>query len=59
MKALENGGSKNDIILEHHGDILFKLGDKENAYQSWLKAISIGSGSEFLQKKIADKKLYE
>jgi tetratricopeptide (TPR) repeat protein len=59
LKALENGGSKNDIILEHHGDILFKLGDKENAYQSWLKAISIGSGSEFLQKKIADKKLYE
>jgi len=59
IKAIENGGSKSDIITEHYADILFKLGDKENAYQYWLKAKALGNGSEFLQKKITDKKLYE
>ncbi|NVN94467.1 MAG: tetratricopeptide repeat protein [Bacteroidetes bacterium] len=58
-KAIDNGGSKNDIILEHYGDILYKLGDRENAFQYWSKAKLLGSGSEFLQKKIVDKKLYE
>ena len=59
IKAIDNGGSKNDIILEHYGDILYKLGEKENAYQYWQKAKLMGDGSEFLQKKIGDKKLYE
>jgi tetratricopeptide (TPR) repeat protein len=59
MKSLDNGGSKNDIILEHCGDIFYKLGDKDNAFQYWFKAKLVGDGSEFLQKKIADKKLYE
>ena len=58
-KAIGNGGSTNDIIMEHYGDILYKIGDKENAYQYWLKAKLLGNGSEFLQKKILDKKLYE
>ncbi|MFZ4398555.1 MAG: tetratricopeptide repeat protein [Bacteroidales bacterium] len=59
VKAIGNGGSKNDVILEHYGDIFYKLGDKDNALQYWLKAKSTGNGTEFLQKKIADKKLYE
>ena len=59
IKAVNNGGLKNDIILEHYGDIFYKLGDKENALQYWLKAKLQGNGTEFLQKKIADKKLYE
>ncbi len=46
MKSIDNGGSKNDIIMEHHGDILYKLGDKENAYQNWLKVKLLGDGSE-------------
>lgn len=59
LKALENGGSENDIILEHCGDIFYKLGDIIKAYEYWVKAKKIGNGSEFLQKKIEDKKLYE
>lgn len=59
LKALENGGSGNDIILEHCGDIFYKLGEKSKAIEYWEKAKKIGKGSEFLQKKIEDKKLYE
>ncbi len=59
MKAIDNGGSTNDVIMEHYGDILYKLGDKENAYQYWLKAKLLGNGSEFLEKKTLEKKLYE
>ncbi len=58
-KAIESGGKTNDIITEHYGDVLYKLGDKENALQYWIKAKGAGKGSEFLDKKVADKKLYE
>ena len=58
-KALGSGGQTNDVILEHYGDVFYKLGDKENAFQYWNKAKAAGKGSEFLDKKIADKKLYE
>ena len=58
-KALDSGGKTNDVINEHYGDVLFKLGDKVNAYQYWTKAKEAGKGSEFLEKKITDKKLYE
>lgn len=57
-KAIEGGG-KNAVILEHYGDILYKMGDIEKAYQQWQEAKEKGTGSEFLEKKIADKKLYE
>ncbi len=59
LKALENGGASNDVIVEHYGDILYRLGEKDNAHQKWVEAKTMGDGSEFLQKKIVDKKLYE
>jgi tetratricopeptide (TPR) repeat protein len=46
-------------LLEHLGDIYFKLGDVENALVQWQNAQKAGKGSEFLDKKIKDKKLYE
>ena len=49
----------NGTILEHYGDILFQLGDKEGALDYWKKAQKAGDASEFIEKKIADKKLYE
>ncbi|MFH1319051.1 MAG: tetratricopeptide repeat protein [Bacteroidota bacterium] len=58
-KSLENGGDKKSIILEHYGDILFKLGEIEKALENWKKAKSKGEGSDLLDKKIADKQLYE
>lgn len=58
-KALDNGARGNGVILEHYGDILFKLGDVEKALGYWNDAKQKGGSSEFLDKKIADKKLYE
>lgn len=58
-KAIESGGSKNAVILEHYGDVLFKLGEKEKAYLQWQTAKEKGKGSDLLDKKVADKVLYE
>jgi tetratricopeptide (TPR) repeat protein len=58
-RALEHGGEKNGTLLEHYGDILFQLGQTDKAYEFWQKAKATGKYSEFLDKKIADKKLYE
>ena len=46
-------------LLEHLGDIYFKQGDIENALIQWQNAKEAGSTSEFLDKKINEKKLYE
>jgi tetratricopeptide (TPR) repeat protein len=60
LKALEHGGTKDAVILEHLGDINFKLGDVQGAIEYWQKAKNgEGKPSEFLDKKITDKKLYE
>lgn len=58
-KALEHGGEKNGTLLEHYGDILFQLGQTDKAFDYWQKAKIAGKYSEFLDKKISDKKLYE
>ncbi|MCX6249530.1 MAG: tetratricopeptide repeat protein [Bacteroidetes bacterium] len=58
-KALQDKESSSGEVLEHYGDVLFKLGDEENAVEYWIKAKGKGPGSEFLEKKIVNKKLYE
>jgi tetratricopeptide (TPR) repeat protein len=58
-KAIENGGQDNAVIIEHYGDVLYKLGDIDGALQQWIKAQTLGSESEFIGKKIAERKLYE
>ncbi|MBL0048910.1 MAG: tetratricopeptide repeat protein [Bacteroidetes bacterium] len=58
-KAIQNGGEKNAVILEHYGDILFKLNEKNKALEYWIKAKEAGKGSDFLEKKINEKTLFE
>ena len=58
-KALEEKGGPSAEVLEHYGDILYRLGETEKAVEYWEKAKAKGPGSEFLQKKIAEKKIYE
>jgi tetratricopeptide (TPR) repeat protein len=58
-KAIVNGGDKNPVILEHYGDILFKLNEKNKALEYWIKAKDAGKGSDFLEKKINEKTLFE
>jgi tetratricopeptide (TPR) repeat protein len=59
QKALDNGAANSATILEHMGDVLYKLGDKSMALDYWNKAKNAGGKSEILIKKIAEKKLYE
>jgi tetratricopeptide (TPR) repeat protein len=49
----------NGTILEHYGDVLYKLGETEQALQQWMKAKKLGESSDLIDKKIAQKKLYE
>jgi tetratricopeptide (TPR) repeat protein len=58
-KALQDKEGTSAEVLEHYGDVLYKLGDTENAVEYWIKAKSKGPGSDFLDKKIMNKKLYE
>ena len=52
--AIQNGGDQNGVILEHYGDILSLLGEKEKAMEYWKKALEAEAGeeSEFLEDKI-------
>ena len=58
-EAIKYGGVTNAVILEHKGDIAYKLGSLEEAYKYWEKANIAGKGSEFLEKKLKEHKLYE
>ncbi len=53
-KALSLSTDKPDAdVVEHHGDVLWMLGEKEEALQEWKRAKSIGDGgSSMLDKKI-------
>lgn len=59
LRSLSNGGKESAIIIEHYGDILYKLGDIEKALIQWKKASEMGGESESLRKKIQEKKIYE
>lgn len=58
-KAIENGGDSQPDVLERYGDTLFQMQDINGAMKNWQKAVEKGSDSEILEKKIADRKLYE
>lgn len=46
-------------VIEHYGDILFRLGNVDLAVKQWQKAKGMDETSELIDKKIADRKLYE
>ncbi|MBS0000631.1 MAG: tetratricopeptide repeat protein [Cyclobacteriaceae bacterium] len=58
-KAIEQDQDISGTILEHYGDILFKLGDVNQAVIQWEKAKKLNVDSDLIDKKIADRKLYE
>jgi tetratricopeptide (TPR) repeat protein len=61
LKYLEQAIALSDdaTIVEHYGDVLFKLGKKEAALAQWQRAKQKGEASAFIDRKIKDKKLYE
>jgi len=50
-KALASGEA-DGVVVEHYGDILFELGDKNGATEQWRKAKTLGGGSDALDRKI-------
>ena len=58
-KAVEKSPQPSGTIIEHHGDILFRLGNKSLAIQKWKEAKKAGETSEWIEKKIKDGELYE
>ena len=59
QKSLANGSDGSAVVVEHYGDILYKLGNVEDAIVEWEKAKNLGEASKFLDKKLEDGKLYE
>lgn len=52
-------GKSTATHFEHYGDILYKLGDVDGAVRQWEKARGLNANSETLNKKIANRKIYE
>lgn len=46
-------------ILDHYGDILFKLGRIDKAVETWKQAKEAGSNNSVIDQKIQSKKYYE
>jgi len=59
QKSLANGSATSAVVVEHYGDILYQLGDKEGAINQWKIANKLGEASKFLPQKIEEGKLYE
>jgi len=56
-KAIDNGGGGDPDIVEHYGDILFKMGEKDKAVDQWTRSRNLGNASEAVRYKIKHKKL--
>ena len=47
------------VLMEHYGDILFRLGKVEDAVSWWKKAKESPEGSDQLAQKIKDRQLHD
>jgi len=57
QKAFDNGGQKSGVIVEHYGDILYRLGQTDEALNLWKRARELGDHSDELPAKIESRKL--
>lgn len=53
-KALAATAEPDGLLLEHYGDILYKLGEVKDAVEQWKKAQLAGGASEDIDRKIKD-----
>lgn len=54
-----SGDQVSVVILEHLGDIEFRLGNEDKALKIWKAVDESGQGSSFLKQKIKDRNIYE
>ena len=59
MERAITTGEASATHFEHYGDILYQLGDVTGAVQQWEKARGLNANSDILNKKIANRKIYE
>ncbi|MEZ5013005.1 MAG: tetratricopeptide repeat protein [Chitinophagales bacterium] len=57
--ALQHGGAKSGVILEHYGDVLFRLKRPDEALEYWKKAKATGKASNLIEDKINNGSLHE
>ena len=50
--ALSKNTEENAVLVEHYGDILFFLNEKQNAVAQWKKSLGMGNSSKVLKEKI-------
>ena len=58
-KAMRFGGRESTTIVEHYGDILYKLDDINGALENWERAKALGSRGADLDYKIENKRMRE
>jgi tetratricopeptide (TPR) repeat protein len=58
MESAIETGQAGATHFEHYGDILFKLGETDDAVRQWQKAKSMDGDNEEIDKKIANRRLY-
>ncbi len=51
--AISKNTEQNPVLVEHYGDILFFLDEKQNAMGQWEKSLKMGNDSKVLKQKIA------
>jgi len=57
--ALASSSEENPVLVEHYGDILFFLNEKEKALEQWEKSLKMGNKSKVLPEKIKKMTFYE
>jgi tetratricopeptide (TPR) repeat protein len=58
-QAIAKDRTKNAVIIDHYGDILYMTGEKEKALEQWKKAKESGQNSATLDRKIAEQQYFE
>lgn len=53
--ALQHGGLESGVVVEHAGDIYWKVGEKDKALELWVEADKLGAGAK-IKEKIKKKK---
>lgn len=53
--AINKGGDKEPEIIDHYGDILFKMDSVDEAVEQWKKALDLGKDTPLMRKKIETK----
>jgi tetratricopeptide (TPR) repeat protein len=57
--AIKNGGDKSADIIEHYGDVLYKLNKENQAVKQWKKAYKLNNSSSILKEKIDKRAIQE